>query len=176
MNHRRTTSSIIATAVLALGFAPMATGQDQNATAKIDSQLDGARYRLKVEAILQSNDDTAIFRVQLWTLNKQEVLFDYGGQVGREGILHRDKNGTLYRTEFLIVVFRHGPPKANNVECELRLVSVGERGMTSISHPIDTKTNVESVIELPSLDIRDRIGGKRRIGTFLKVPLTIHVK
>lgn len=170
--------------VLALGAAG-SHGQDEKQADPDEpmpaKKLGEDEFRLKVEPILEGNDDMGIYRIQIWTGRKpQDVDLGYGGMIGRGGLFRLEKDSTSYRAGFIIVISLRGPRELRRndgkAELELNLVTVGGRGADRIIDDVDGATRLENVLNIKASDKVYKMPGKQSFGRYQGRSLDILVR
>ena len=139
--------------------------------AKAEPQLDRDSYRLKVEALLQGNDDMAIYRVQIWTLAKPEDCeLGFGGMFGRTALFRRENGGKLLRADFFVVVhltsaeFLKRPD--GKAQFELRYAAGVASGASAVIDNVEATTKVNQLLEMDARDGIYKFGHTQVIGRY----------
>jgi hypothetical protein len=139
--------------------------------SKLQQKLDRDSFRLKVDPILQGNQDMAIYRIQVWTIAEPEDSeIGYGGMVGRSGLFQREKDSQLFRSDFLVVVLFRAPEEVmkgdGKAQLELRFFTVGGRGTTHIIDDVPGTTQLDRVLDIRASDAIHKLRSKQSFGRY----------
>jgi hypothetical protein len=160
----------------------LGSGVAQDKQSKKDpAKLDADHYRLKVETILEPIGKVAIYRVQIWTVNKQEVsLLLQGGQISQQGLSRPENDGKVHRTDFVLLAslresqdLQKGESK---FELEFRCMVAGAPGMTVLTGVLDSSNPLNKVLEVPSAAAIYRLGQEVPVGRFRGKLLEVKVR
>jgi hypothetical protein len=147
---------------LPIAFATM-LGAVRADPPKAEDKLGPGEYRVKVETSREPTDDTAVYRVQVWTVGKQTVrLTGYGGEPRPEA------DGKLHRTEYVIVVILRPHPnpevRGKKLELEQRILGRSGPGGLFLKNAVAPDTKLASAATIADGTHTRRIGDKVAIG------------
>lgn len=148
--------------------------EKKDPSAKNELQLDANSYRLKVEAILEPLQDYAVYRIQIWTTEKREFCLNIGN-VGTAALFRREKQGGLFRADFVCVACIRERKKGDaKADLEFRCMVAGDRGSVNTFDKVDASTRLADLISMPTIDLVEK-SARRSVGRFREESLEVQM-
>jgi len=136
------------------------------APTDINLQLGQGEYRVEIDSILEPTNDTAVYRVRVWTAEEQAIYLDLeGGQI-TQPLTSRLEDGRLWQADLVILVSLRPNPdmtlRANASQMESRLLQRGKGGITFIDN-VDVGKRLNDMVEVTAGMTAHKLGSKHQV-------------
>src|SRR5262249_11236432 len=160
-----------------LAFCSVWAGPANAAPAK-DDQPKSGEYRVKVEVVLEPDGDYAVYRVQVWTHGKQQVLFCIDdGQIAVEGDTRLElEGGRLHRTDFVVIVSLRDGTDGNKKRQLEQVIASGGGGHFVLGDKVDADAKLRDISQIKLVTTTVKLGADVPIGRLFGQNLEIHAR
>jgi len=132
----------------------------------VNLQLGRGEYRVEIDSILEPTNDTAVYRVRVWTAGEQAIYLDLDGGQITQPLTSRLEDGGLWQADLVILVnLRPNPDvtlRANASQMESRLLQRGKGGITFTDN-VDAGKKLNDLVEVTGGTTVQKPGTKHQV-------------
>ncbi len=147
-----------------------------------DTELDGEGYRVRVESIFQA-PDFAMYRVQVWTLNRRPVYLCQGADrqiASGPAKSQLEPGGKLHRVDMVILVSLRPPEEPRDRGQKVQLVRYFRVGVgkceETISDTVNATTQLKDLVQIKEQSGLARRGTLYRVGEVLGQQIAVEAR